>query len=148
MLMTREKKPKHLRLTPLPQEARERLAKLTALIGEQTENNPQRLLYLEPSASTSEEPLIDELTEKMTSAFRQATEGERWRGYHTCACGVNSDNCDYILPSGHETNSLAIHYLALHREEVPLEQLEIVASFDYGLEEPAFAELNIPEPTK
>jgi hypothetical protein len=147
-LMPSDKDPSHLRPSLPNTETTRRLARLIELMRGVEVEPSNRLLYIEPSAQTSEEPLIDETTQKMTAALRMATVSERWRGIHRCACGVHSDNCDYALPSGHETNSLAIHYLALHREEIPTEHLEIVDGFDYGLGEPTFDELRIVDSTK
>ncbi len=102
-----------------------------------------RLLYIETDAARDENPVIDDITQKMVAAFRQAEgTGIHYRGFHMCSCGAHSTNTDYVLPSGHVTNSLAIHYLALHREEVPAEQIEIVEAFDYGIAEPNAEELN------
>jgi hypothetical protein len=87
------------------------------------------ILYIEPSARTADEPIIDELTQTMAAAFRQATpKSIRYRGIHTCACGANSANYDVVLRNGEETNTLCVHYLAYHRDEVPQEQLERVAA--------------------
>lgn len=103
------------------------------------------MLYINPSARTNEEPIIDELTMKMTAAFRQAREsGLRWRGIHVCRCGAHSSNTDYILPNGDETNSLCIHYLAWHRDEVPKSELDAVAALDFGTATPTEQELIEP----
>jgi len=45
-------------------------------------------------------------------------------GVHQCTCGVYSHSCNYLLPSGDVTNSLCIHYVAFHREEISQEQLD------------------------
>lgn len=84
-----------------------------------TSAHPDLILYIEPVQPRSAEPVIDELTRKMTAALRMATPGPRYRGFHVCSCGAGSSNCDYTLPGGKQTNSLAVHYLALHRDEVP-----------------------------
>jgi len=102
------------------------------------------MLYINPSAQTSEEPVIDELTMKMTAAFRRATKGTQWRGWHTCRCGAHSHSCDYILPNGEQTNSLCIHYLAWHRGEVPQSELDVVAALDFGMGTPTGEELVQP----
>lgn len=118
------------------------------------------LLYIEPSARVSRHPLIDRYTRKMTAAFKQAREGPRYRslsitgtqdlqkpetvtpqkdierGWHTCACGAPSSNCDYFLPNGMQTNSLAVHYLAWHRDDVPQVELDKVNGLPYGEAEP------------
>lgn len=103
------------------------------------------VLYLTPGPSTSAEPVIDELTRKMTAAFRASeSTGVRWRGVHFCRCGVNSDNTDYILPGGRQTNSLCIHYLAFHRDEVPGGELAKVAALEAAEAEPSAEELARP----
>jgi len=102
------------------------------------------ILYVEPSAATSAEPVIDELTRKMVAAYRKGQSGTRWRGWHTCACGAHSDNTDYTLPNGEQTNSLCVHYLAFHRSEVTEAQLRKVAALDCGEEEPNEKELAAP----
>lgn len=140
-----EQRPGHIPITPDPATA-QRLARILGAQGEAGRNPAELLLYINPSAAISAEPNADEITQKMVAAFRSAEEtGTRWRGVHQCACGACSDNTDYILPSGHQTNSLAVHYLALHRDEVPPDQLEIVEGFDSGLAEPSAEDLNIPE---
>ena len=93
-------------------------------------------LYIEPSGNVSETPIIDNLTRKMAAAFFQAKEGPGYRGFHVCECGVYSTNRDYQLPNGQWTNSLCVHYLAWHRYEVPVEELEKVGLPPYGEAEP------------
>ncbi|MDP3981370.1 MAG: hypothetical protein Q8Q33_08170 [Chlamydiota bacterium] len=102
------------------------------------------ILYIEPSATTSPQPIIDELTRKMTAAYRQSTRGPAFRGSHTCGCGAHSDNCEHILPDGVETNSLCVHYLAYHRDEIPAAQLDKVRQLTYGEAEPKARELAAP----
>lgn len=102
------------------------------------------ILYIKPSARTSSDPTIDDLTRKMTSAFRQGEPVRQWRGFHNCPCGVRSDNTDYRLPDGKLTNSLCVHYLAWHRREVPSVQLEQVAALNVEPVDPTPAELVIP----
>jgi len=104
------------------------------------------VLYVQPGPYTSAEPVLDELTRKMAAAYRAAeSNGACWRGFHVCACGVNSDNTDYILPGGQQTNSLCVHYLAFHRNEVPAEELAKVAALESGETEPTAEELAKPE---
>jgi hypothetical protein len=105
----------------------------------------QGILYIEPSNNTSTEPLIDELTRKMTAAFRRGVPGVRYKGFHICKCGVRSDNTDYTLANGQQTHLLCIHYLAYHRDEIPFFQLEKVAALDCGEAEPTKEELKSPK---
>jgi hypothetical protein len=113
------------------------------------------LLFIEPQLAASEMPLIDSITKKMVAAFRKrSTEtGLLYKGKfikdlctmgcHTCSCRkASSDSCDFILPNGVVINSLAIHYIAHHRQEVPLDAIELISSFDFGEEEPDNIELN------
>ncbi len=103
------------------------------------------ILYINPGPYTPSEPVIDELTRKMAAAYRASeSNGMCWRGVHFCRCGVNSTNTDYILPGGQQTNSLCVHYLAFHRDEVPEAELAKVAALDAGEAEPTAEELARP----
>ena len=104
--------------------------------------NDNLILFIEPKNPPSKHPVIDEATCVMTQALRLAKtgvanyredaspndfrEGSGYRGFHVCSCGMISSNCDYLLPNGEITTSLAIHYLAYHREEVSEEQIKRV----------------------
>lgn len=81
------------------------------------------LLFIEPKQAPSEQPVIDEATRKMGVALRGAREGSAWRGFHVCSCGKMSSNVDLIIEDRFVTNSLAVHYLAHHRAEVPADEL-------------------------
>ena len=110
-----------------------------------TTSRDTHVLYIQPGPYTPAEPVIDELTRKMAAAYRAAeSDGMCWRGFHVCRCGVNSSNCDYILPGGQQTNSLCVHYLAFHRNEVPAEELAKVAALESGEAEPTTEELARP----
>lgn len=99
------------------------------------------LLYIEPKLPPSPEPLIDGLTKRMAYELRTATipSNRKWyRGEHTCTSPgcqrgapgkfpyVTSTNFDVTLSTGRKTNSLAVHYLAYHRQEVPKAMLELL----------------------
>lgn len=100
------------------------------------------LLFIEPKRPASSAPVLDHLTRQMTAAYRAAHPSPYcYAGTHTCVCGVRSSACDYFLPNAEKTNSLCVHYMAYHREEVPHEQLERVAALRYGEIEPAAEEL-------
>jgi len=106
------------------------------------------ILYIEPSARTSDKPVIDELTRRMAAAYRLRTPGPGYRGFHICACGATSSNCDYTLSDGERTNSLCVHYLAFHRDEVSASQLEKVRQLNFGEVEPNEDELRQSNRTK
>jgi len=104
-----------------------------------------RLLYINPSRRTSPEPLVDGVTRMMTAAFRAAEEtGVVWRGRHTRACGARSGNTDWYLPGEVLVNSLCVHYLAFHRDEVPAAGLAFAAALTAGKAEPDAGELAAP----
>ena len=99
------------------------------------------ILYIEPR-KFNEEPIIDSLTKKMTAALRAASRGDCYMGYHVCICGATSCACERMLPNGQMTNTLAVHYLAHHRNEIPRGELKKVEALPYGEEEPTQEELD------
>jgi hypothetical protein len=105
----------------------------------------ETILFILPKKKGSNVPVIDEATRKMTAAFRQSKAGEKFRGVHQCVCGVYSSNCNYNLPDGGVTNSLSVHYLAYHRDEVGEIEMEKVLKLPYGEAEPTALELNKPQ---
>lgn len=102
------------------------------------------ILMIEPCGRVSDQPLVDELTRKMAAAWRNRRDGDiGYRGFHICACGAFSDSKDHWIGEL-LTNSLAIHYLAYHRYDVPEEELEKVRALSYGEAEPTPQELAAP----
>ena len=92
------------------------------------ETDNDYLLFIEPTQPASAEPVQDELTFQMRKALETAMPGPlRYRGVHQCVCGMRSTNENYILrKTGQMTNSLAVHYLEYHRDEVPERELKKV----------------------
>lgn len=117
-----------------------------------TEPSSKSILFIEPALPANREPVIDELTKKMTGAFRQTIPGflhngeimnVATAGFQQCSCGAISDAVNHVLPDkSAETNSLCIHYIAHHRDEVPDFELQKVASLTYGEEDPTIEELS------
>ncbi len=109
----------------------------------------KHVLYIEPRKPPSDMPVIDGLTRKMTAAFRQSHVGKMWLGKHGCSgClprEIPSTCFDHRLPDGRLTNSLCIHYLAYHRDEVPTSEKLKVMKLDCGEEDPTDEELAPPE---
>lgn len=92
-----------------------------------------------------------------------------YKGIHLCECDhASSSNADYMIcfdggevinlysdwrnfsegvedesdiVRGVITNSLCVHYVACHRDEVPVEQLEMILGLDSGEVEPTEQEL-------
>lgn len=116
------------------------------------EPSSKSILFIEPTLLANREPVIDRYTKKMTAAYHQTLTGFLGngeimdvvtRGFQRCSCGATSDSVNHVLPDkSAETNSLCIHYLAHHRDEVPEAELEKVAALTYGEEEPAIGELS------
>lgn len=112
----------------------------------ETGGEPEDVLYIRPGTRGTAEPVIDSLTRKMAAAYRAAeSSGVLWRGFHICRCGARSTNTDYVLPGGAATNSLCVHYLAFHRDEVPPGELAKVAALTSGEAEPNTEELAASE---
>jgi len=102
------------------------------------------LLYIEPTGAPSAEPVIDDLTRRLTAAWRERIENnDATRGWHACTgagCTATSTNCTYQV-GGINTHSLAIHYLAHHREEVPDVELDKIAGLRDEQADPTSGEL-------
>ncbi len=101
------------------------------------------LCYLHSQEPPSSRPLIDKFTRKATAALRKSKMNPiAFGGFYACPCGkAHSASTDFILPDGTLTNSLLIHYLAMHREEVDLKDLATIERFDSGAEEPTEEEI-------
>lgn len=101
------------------------------------------VLYIRARLPASEKPVIDPLTRKMTAMLRKAVRPPfGFGGRYVCTCGAQSDSADRILPGDRVTNTLCVHYLAHHREEVPPEQLALVEALpEEDGEEPSIEEL-------
>ncbi len=86
----------------------------------------QGYLMIEPTELPTKEakgnPVIDTYTRKAAWLVHHAKITDYYMGVHQCRCGATSDSADRWW-NGRNTNSLAVHYLALHREEVPEEEL-------------------------
>jgi hypothetical protein len=100
------------------------------------------LLFIEPKNAGASAALIDSATRRMTAAFRHAEAIQPYYcGFHVCVCGACSDTQDFRLPNDRKTNSLCVHYLAYHRDEVPIDQLQEVERLPFGEAEPSEQEL-------
>ena len=102
--------------------------------------NEKGLLFIEPRGPKSDKPVVDNLTKRMAAALQRADRGTwrpatggfmraSWRGIHLCTgayCGEESASQDFQLQDGQVTNSLCVHYLMWHRDEVPESELEKV----------------------
>lgn len=110
------------------------------------ESLSEQLLFIEPSADTSPEPVIDDVTKRLAAALaRGEKHGPEWRGVHRCKCGAHSTNVNYKLPNGMITNSLAVHYVAWHRSDVPASELNKIMALEGDELEPTEALLCPPK---
>lgn len=108
---------------------------------------PDHLLFIEPKLPRSAEPVVDEYTRRMAGALRTASPQAAYRGIHHCSCGAASSNCDYVVRiaqriagspwHGLLTNSLSVHYLAFHRQEVSADELAKVLTLTAEPADPA-----------
>lgn len=109
-------------------------------------SNPNALLYIHPAKEGSDEPIIDNLTKKILWATRnQIGKGVllksgnfeldmSTKGVHHCT-GCNkkcplSQAQDILLPNKLVTNTLAVHYVAYHRDELTKEELALIEAID------------------
>lgn len=90
------------------------------------------VLYVEPEGPPADAPVWDDLCERVALIMAEAIPADyRLRGTHTCTgkgCRARSGNTDYVFRSRAVLNSLALHYLVLHRHEIPEEELAKVAA--------------------
>lgn len=90
--------------------------------------NPDGLMMIEPPARRFE-PIYDFYTFLAEQALLDAEiDKRRYRGMHQCACGEWSDNRERKV-RGMQTNSLLVHYVRDHREDVPPEELKKLEQF-------------------
>lgn len=88
------------------------------------------LMMIEPEPAGKLVNLINPvLVEKGRKVLALAEDKARYRGFHTCSCGERSDNAQWILPNGVETNSLLPHYLEKHLEQVPQSEIDKLLRF-------------------
>lgn len=89
--------------------------------------DPEGLMMIEPKGQ-QEPPVFDRYTILAFVALKRAKRGARYRGFHTCACGVRSGS-DALTVAGMVTNSLLVHYVRDHRSEVPQSELDKLLAF-------------------
>lgn len=130
-----------------------------------TDGSNAHLLFIEPTTPPSAPPVIDDLTRKMAGALRSARLGSaRYRGVHLCTspgCNAVSDNADHYVAIDPErlprlsgamptsevmTNSLAVHYLAYHRDAIDHRDLLMVAALVADPIDPTAHELTGVDP--
>ncbi len=102
------------------------------------------LLYIEPTLDKSTNPIDDELTQTMRRLLFECTTvgaynkerqtftvGVMYKGVHYCICGDTSTCMDYLFKNNDQikcyaTNSLCIHYLQYHRNEISKDEMKKV----------------------
>lgn len=89
-------------------------------------------MMIEPLEPATTKPVEDRVTELAKCAISEMTEKGPWyrfMGVHFCNCGTRSDNGDWSV-RGMQTNSLLLHYVRYHRDEVPKSELEKLEMFE------------------
>lgn len=81
------------------------------------------LMQIEPKTGKTLRPNNNYLTIKMERLLKNAKICSRYRGFHECICGERSGTCDLHIGE-FITNSLAVHYLRWHRDEVPVSEID------------------------
>jgi hypothetical protein len=107
------------------------------------------ILFIHPSEEKLDIPIIDDLTLKIAFAIENGKTGVvvceldketgtaniarniMTMGYHVCRCGAYSKNADYEIADNLYINSLGAHYVAFHRKDVCVEDLEKIAKLNY-----------------
>lgn len=114
--------------------------------------SPKLLLFIEPILHKSDTPVIDDYVRILAASFAKAVTGtisddqfnieSGYMGHHNCVCGAGSTAFDYKLTENLFTNSLAIHYLVWHRQEVPSTELEKIRTLPLEYAEPSEKQLS------
>lgn len=99
--------------------------------------SPVPLLFIEPRKHALAVPIEDDLTTKVAMMLRQSHIVMSYMGFHECMCGAISSCHDYVVAdrTGQnyvKLNSLAVHYIARHRREVPPAEIEALRQFDFA----------------
>ena len=71
--------------------------------------------------------------------------GSGFKGSHGTDCGERSTNTDYLLRSGHITNSLAPYYLKWYRNSIPQSEFKKIAEVLYAYADESIFEGNRKE---
>lgn len=103
-------------------------------------DNSKYVLFIEPKDSDRGKPVNDWYSEVVQKALERAVSGTSlygvptdqghfledsgYRGTHPGPNGLVSSACDYLLPGGYITNSLALYYIRDYRSAVPSQDLE------------------------
>ena len=85
------------------------------------------LLFMQPKNIPADEPVMDNITKILTRAWvRSQRSTYSYKGTHTCSCGAKSTSADHFIGEENSlrTNSLCLHYVQFHRDEIPLDELD------------------------
>ena len=92
--------------------------------------DPSGLLMIEPTRD-AHEPIEDEYTQLARLAWAEAVASKNrfYCGVHRCICGERNDNRMWTV-RGWVTNSLLVHYVREHRDEVPETDIAKLMEFE------------------
>ena len=89
----------------------------------------ERVLFINPQNPPSASPVMDDLTKLLTTAWSRNKKSKYvFKGTHHCSCHVGSTNTDHFIGPNNDilTNSLCLHYLQFHRDEISQAELDKV----------------------
>jgi len=85
----------------------------------------QKLFFIRTKHKCNE-PIFDYLTMKMARAIDEAKVCKTHDDIYYSKCGVASTNFDYMIKGGFIVNSLCVHYVACHRDELSEQHLRML----------------------
>jgi hypothetical protein len=98
-----------------------------------------------PRDGALDKPVIDDLTQKITAAWRLA------RHHPVSGKSVICPGCGILytfewreLPDGRTLSCTCVHNMAYHRHEIPPDELQVIERLEVGLVLPRLSELMPP----
>jgi hypothetical protein len=107
------------------------------------QNVENALLFIEPSSKIKESDMSEYIW--LVELFKYAKRGcgeimnnewtcDQYMGAHQCRCGKRSESRDFLFSNNMFTNSLCLHYLQWHRDEIPEIEFEKLKQLKNNLE--------------
>jgi hypothetical protein len=102
------------------------------------------ILFINGKQKASDRPYIDTLTKKVAGALDLGLPAKVRRKSYRCACGVQTDRPEVVLPGGVKVHPLAVHFLAWHRSSIPSSQRRKVRDLQVVPMSPTVEQLAYP----
>ena len=105
-----------------------------------------RILYIRPKMPPSSEPVVDSITKKLLAAIKNYQQIGYVKdgcfipnlysfGCYKCTCGkAIFASQDFRISDALITNSVAVHYIAYHRNEIPKDELSMIEKLELEIE--------------